>query len=632
MAKTLNKPLNISVAIALFITLLLVLFANTSLSKRLEQVSYDYHLSHSRENTEIPDQVMIILIDEASLKQMDQVVGRWPWPRSIYHELINYISTGQPKAIMFDILFAEKELANSNNASDETSNDKLLIQATATQPHIHHAMQLIPSLISAPALDAEALTPLISQRHGLDENITKKLFYLQDKLQYGSFEDAITPITDLAAASSQLGVVTATPDNDGIYRRTQLFFKQANSIFPSLSIAPLISETAHMQTVLDHHHSIYKLQYTDVVTTVPINFYADYRPISIVYVLDSISNLYAGEMEKIRILPNEFTGKYVFIGASAIGLHDLKPTSISKLAPGVFIHAAMLGNIISNDLLVPTSKLSTVIIIFLVALMTAFAVIRIKQQLIQSTIPIIVGLCYLFISLTLIENNRIINFTLPVLAIISSWILAYLFLFTTEKKQKRNIRNMFSRYVSPAALSCMEDKFQNYRTLGHGSEEIVSVLFSDIRGFTGLSEQSDAREIVTVLNYYFSTMTDVIFKHQGTVDKFIGDAIMATWGAPITSPHHARDAVRAAIDMNFAIDSVNNWLEARKLTKINVGIGVHTGTAIMGSIGSSQKADFTVIGDTVNLASRLEGITKLYQTPIIISGSSYAELQGEIPC
>ena len=191
---------------------------------------------------------------------------------------------------------------------------------------------------------------------------------------------------------------------------------------------------------------------------------------------------------------------------------------------------------------------------------------------------------------------------------------------------------MFSQYVSPAALTAMVDNFENYAQAGKGTKEVVTVLFSDVRGFTELSENLPPEQVVEILNFYFTKMTEAVHKHNGTVDKFIGDAIMAIWGAPIMSSTHAMDAVNAAMEMMQKLKEVNAWMIEKNYPPLKIGIGVNTGEAILGSVGSEQKADYTVIGDTVNLASRLEGITKQYGCEIIISDNTKKALKDRIPC
>ena len=191
---------------------------------------------------------------------------------------------------------------------------------------------------------------------------------------------------------------------------------------------------------------------------------------------------------------------------------------------------------------------------------------------------------------------------------------------------------MLAQYVSPAVLASVVDKYEDYLKAEIGSKEKVSILFADIRGFTSLSETLTAEKTVEMLNTYFSAMTEVIFSYHGTIDKFIGDAIMAFWGAPLPFKEHAKNAVMAAMKMHDKLSEVNQTLMEKGFDSVHIGIGINTGEVILGNIGSDRKLDYTVIGDNVNLASRLEGLTKQYGCGIIISEFTYAQIKDHIPC
>lgn len=220
----------------------------------------------------------------------------------------------------------------------------------------------------------------------------------------------------------------------------------------------------------------------------------------------------------------------------------------------------------------------------------------------------------------------------PLIAGISAWILSYTYLLSTEEREKNKIRKMFSQYVSPAALNVMVDHYDEYTAAGMGTKETVTVLFSDVRGFTTLSEQLKAEQVVEILNHYFTQMTVAIHQHKGTIDKFIGDAIMAIWGAPIKSSTHALDAVQASIEMMEKLTQFNIWLTEKEYAPINIGVGINTGDVVLGSIGSEQKADYTVIGDNVNLTSRLESLTKFYGCNILISQTTQEAIKSHLQC
>jgi adenylate cyclase len=353
---------------------------------------------------------------------------------------------------------------------------------------------------------------------------------------------------------------------------------------------------------------------------------------SIIDVLATKTKIDAGDMQNLPLSPNEFNNKYVFIGTSAISMHDLNTTPLMKNAPGVYMHASVLGNFLENDFLSPPNDIVTYISIVLATLFTTFVVLTSKRPVMQFALPLLIAAAYTGITVWQFQYNQVMVMVTPSLGIILAGALCYTFLLFTEEKQKDKIRKMFGQYVSPAALTTMVDEFENYAKAGNGSKETITVLFSNVHGFTALSENLPPEQVLEVLNFYFSKMTDAVHNHNGTINKFVGDAITAVWGAPIKSDNHAIDAVNAAKEMMEKLKEVNAWLEEKNLPSLKIGIGVNTGEAILGNIGSEQMADYTVIGETVNIASRLEAVTKQYDCEIITSESTKKALNDRIPC
>jgi adenylate cyclase len=224
------------------------------------------------------------------------------------------------------------------------------------------------------------------------------------------------------------------------------------------------------------------------------------------------------------------------------------------------------------------------------------------------------------------------NMAMPLEAAVFTWLFSFAHLLFYESKDKKKVRTMLSQYVSPAVLTEVVDKYEDFLTAEIGCKERVSIFFSDIRGFTQMAETLAAEDVVAILNIYFTSVTNSIFEHKGTIDKFIGDATMAFWGAPIKTQTHALDAVRAALDMLKNLPNINQMLKEKNYPAVNIGIGINTGPVVLGNIGSEKKLDYTIIGDNVNLASRLEGLTKQYQCQLIVSEYTYAEIKEHIPC
>jgi len=360
--------------------------------------------------------------------------------------------------------------------------------------------------------------------------------------------------------------------------------------------------------------------------------YGQYQEYSIGGIFSSMASIANGDIENLLVNPAEFKDKIIYIGTSAAGLQDIKQTSLG-LVPGVLIHATVTSNILAQDFMQPVDAATTILLIVLVAGLTVLGILRCHHVIEQIAIPL--GLVSLYVVWATVSFGFNIAFDVipPVSAIILAWLSTMTFLTFTEGKDKRKVRRMLSQYVSKAVLAEVVDKYENTISTEIGRKERVSVLFSDIREFTNIAESQEPEEVVEILNAHLGAMSDVIINgYNGTLDKFIGDAIMAFWGAPIRDNDHPYQAVEAALAMYRRLQEVNHGLEEKGFPRIEIGIGIHTGDVVLGNIGSEQKLDYTIIGDSVNLASRMEGLTKQYHCPILISEATRNVVEDRIPC
>jgi adenylate cyclase len=614
-----HRPLH-ALLIAVLGAGLLLAAHGTTFMRRIEWISFDWRVQHVSPARPAPKDIAVVLVDDASLQYMDLRVGRWPWPRSVFADLIDFIELGGPRAVVFDMLFVERQ-----EGRDGAAHDQRLMDATRAAGNVFHAMQLIED--REDELNEAAVNPPLPS--GLRERFG--MAALTGDARYNNY---LIPIDGLHQAAAGLGVVSVEPDADNVLRRSHLTASYQGALFPALSLAPLLhGEGAHaLQLRNGAILSGSKRIPLAADGTYLVNMYREFDTYSASGLLDSIAALNAGDVDKMMVDPHTFAGKVVFIGASAVGLHDLKTTALGKLAPGVNFHASILGNVLAGDFLAPPDELVTALAVIALAAAASLGILLTRTLWLQLALPLMLGLAYSGITLWLFSHNKVWELVMPLAALALCAVTSYGLVLFTEGREKTKIRRMFSQYVSPAALSVMVDQFEDYTSAGAGSKETVSVLFADIRGFTSLSENSAPEEIVQMLNHYFAAMTEAIHDHHGTIDKFIGDAIMAVWGAPIKSATHADDAVRAALQMREKLIEINAWLAARGATTIDIGIGINSGEVVMGSIGSALKADYTVIGDNVNLASRLEGLTKLYDCPLLISESTLDAMTRPPPC
>jgi adenylate cyclase len=628
MRKKLLRGTFISISIALLATFL-YLFGFFS---RIEWLSYDYRMRLFKANSNGHPDVVVILIDEASLRAMNPLVGRWPWPRSIFADLIEFLAMGGAKAVAFDILFTENERGYGLSAGEISPNDRRLIDSTGEFKNVYHAFQLL--------VDEEDEFNKNLLNRPLPEDFKAKLdlrgrvkLILQGKLFLTLNNNYYIPMPDLYKAARGAGVVEFAPDTDGVYRRTMPFREYQDGIYPALSMAPLIDILKPGEIALKEGNLfIDDLSIPVNKGSYLINMYGRFNTYSMSGILASIQKIRSGDIENLMVNPDEFKDKIVFVGASAVGVEDLKATPISNKTPGVFLHASIVSNMLYKDFLNISGRVSTIIVIFILSLITGLAILSLNRFYIQVILPVILSIIYSSWVIFLFKNNMVSDLVPPIFTIILSWLAAFSYLAFTEGKDKKKVRRMLSQYVSPAVLGEVVDKYEDYIKANIGTKENLTVMFSDIRGFTNMSEVLKPEEVVGILNQYLSAMVDVIFKYNGTLDKFIGDAIMAFWGAPVRTDTHAIYAVDAAIIMTRELHRLNNDFKEKGLPVLDIGVGINTGEVILGNIGSEKKLDFTVIGDNVNLASRLEGLSKVYHSRVLLTESTYNKLYGKIPC
>ena len=510
------------------------------------------------------DRVVIVDIDQKSLEELNDEAGSWPWPRSVHGELIEQIARQHPQAIAFDILFNEPDIFRPEH-------DEAFAEAVARHPQVWLAMTLNSDGLGAvlselpPAVGAR---PLGRPAPGARAPIMLPLVVAQ------------------FPAAMRGGLINFTPDSDGVGRHHALYGDRSGWRFPSLAARI----TAAAQRPLPRSGEIL------------LNWRSGWRHIS-------FSDLYRdGLREHPQRAPNEFTGKIVIIGTSAPGLMDFRVTPLGSTYPGVEILATALDNLARGDWLREVPRPATAPLALALIGLLAFGFARNigAQRLLIALTALslaVIGVSWLVLAL---------DTFVPVFgALTFGWayyLVATGIAYAQERARRLRTASMFMRFLDARVVAELIDQGEfDYRKAAEA--RAVSVLFSDIRGFTALSEVTTPEAVVSLLNTYFSRQVGVIFAHAGTLDKFIGDAIMAFWGAPVAHPDHAARAVAAALEMSAALEELRGEL-GELGAELEIGIGIHSGSAVVGFIGSNDRLDYTAIGDTVNLASRVEGLTK----------------------
>ncbi len=618
-----NKTI-VSVLVSLAIILVTLIAYRLNIFEKPEYYLHDAQARMFRSGKIADPRVKVILVDEASLQALNNIAGRWPWPRAIWGDLLDYLSIAGARAVLFDILFIEQDKINKNN-------DKVLISATRASQNVYHSM-----LLKHEDLDdgsnhvPPALPEDFAKRFALG-NVKGEL-----PVRAGTANnDFALPIPHLADAAKGMAVVEFKPDSDGYLRRTIPLREYQGKYFPVLGLAPFMDHDTPV-SISEH-----ELKISD--RTIPldssgrnlINMYGmdHIDTYSISGIFKSLQQIRQGDVEHLLISPDTFKDSIVFVGTSAIGTADLKPIPMSASAPGVFLHAFQASNYLKNDFMKPPAKSFTVLSILLAVLLTTWSVMYSSKLQNRILIPVSALVAYVgmaFISFNLNAQVEMVPF---IFATLVTAFTSFAYITFTEGAEKRMVSQLFSQYVSKDVLNEVLHNYQEYMKSSTGQKVEITVLFSDIRGFTTMSETTEPEKIVEMLNVHFKVMADIILKHNGTIDKYIGDAIMAFWGAPVKSESHAEDAVLAGKEMMEGLKEVNQILKEKGFShEIHIGIGINTGMATIGNIGSDKKMNYTVVGDAVNLSSRLESITKEYKTPLLFSEYTYNKIKDKIDC
>ncbi len=365
-----------------------------------------------------------------------------------------------------------------------------------------------------------------------------------------------------------------------------------------------------------------------------LHFYKNYknsdythRTYSAVDIIDSMEAIKVGKKPKID--PKAFDNKIVFVGANAkasgLGLEDALPTPIQSKHPGVDIQATNLDNLIHNQTVRSISSTQELIVDIILVVAT-FIVVANYSLIAGLGVMVLMVLGYIFLSVLAYKLNFAVPVITPIALQLATMIFGYSRKFIVESRNKEKIKDAMGKYISQDIMENVVSNIDNVK-LG-GKKANVTVLFADIRGFTSMSEKMEPEEISLILNEYFTAIEPIISKHNGVINKFIGDAVMAIFGEPIQDPEHAVNAIRCANDMLKKVKELQvKWLDEGK-PKIEIGVGINTGEVFVGNIGSEKRLEYTVIGDTVNLASRLESYNKIYKTQFLISSSTYEFVRG----
>ena len=555
----------------LAVLFILIVIIDSSLLGIFENFDHRFNdgLMRSIAERRLPSsEIVMVDIDEKSLEQMAVLHGRYPWPRSVHAELIEGIELQHPRAILIDIIFADPDRLHPDA-------DSYLAEVASQNDNLYFPYVRLTSGLSEEGLQLDsygaALGFIESRKSDEDEKVALLLPYLALELD------------------GRLGAINFIEDEDGVGRRYPLYLSEGRWQLPSIvhKVATYLGYKIPQQEML-------LLNWQGPVLSYPRISYAD--------LYDEISR------QRPQRERDEFKDKIVIIGSTATGMHDLRITPMGSLHPAMEIIATALDNLREGNYLreVP-SAVPLAIMLFSIGL--------VWWLFITANSPLLIGVLILIWSLLLMLVDYLLLKQMQLLPVVTSLIFlwlyyafAALYAFRAERRAREQSIQIFNRFLDPHVVKELVSGGESALNMKSESRQIT-VLFSDIRGFTTMSERHSPEEIVDILNRYFSRQVEVIFYHAGTVDKFIGDAIMAFWGAPVDDKNQAVNAINCALDMVDALMAFKAEVDTEEQS-FDVGIGIHTGQSVVGFIGSENRLDYTAIGDTVNLASRIEGQTK----------------------
>ena len=635
----------VRIALGLAITLLFVGHAakyyEVPFITQLDNIIYDARLRLTMPGG-VDDSIVILDIDEKSLQE----VGRWPWPRDVLARLIDSLfDRYQVALVAFDVVFAEPDYSSGIRTLDRLGEGPL-----KDVPQFQQAYRELRPGLDYDAQFARALKgrPVILGYYLSSEKGAKRTGAIPPPvLPKGTFLGRNIPFTEwfgyggnlepLLKSAASAGHFNPITDDDGVVRRVPMLAELDGEYYEALSLAvvrailgfPPVEPGYAPDRFLQRGYS--GLEWLQVgKLAIPVDDSASalipYRGKKKSFAYESLSDVVAG-----RVAPERLRGKIVLVGTTAPGLQDLRSTSVENVYPGVEVHANLIAGMLGGKIkLKPPYMLGAEVMLLVVGGVALSLLIPLLAPL-WATLVTVTGMAAVT-ALDIWVWNRV-DMDLPLAASILMTAALYTvnmaYGYFVEARSKRQFTELFGQYVPPELVDEMARDPRKYSMEPRAAE--LTILFSDVRGFTGISEALKPEELREYINEYLTTMSGIIrSRHRGTLDKYIGDAIMAFWGAPVDDAQHAKNGVLAALDMQKERELLNQRFAARGWPTLNIGIGLNTGSVRVGDMGSQVRRAYTVMGDAVNVAARLEGRTKGYDLGILVGEATRQQVKGVV--
>jgi adenylate cyclase len=614
-----------AVCILLLFALVPLRLANPRPLEELRVRTFDlYQVLRPREQTSRP--VVIVDIDEDSLK----AIGQWPWPRTTIADLVTRITELGAVTIGFDVIFAEPDRMSPAVAEHSfrgiDADTRAKLDSLPSNDEVL-AAAIRQSRVIVGQAGAATATPESPAEMALQTGFAVRG---PDPAPYVvTFPGLLRNVLPIEQAAAGRGLFSINPENDGIVRRVPVIMEAQGALVPSLSMEMLrvVSQSSAILVRVDEAGvQAVAVPGLEVPTDRNGQLWVHFNK------HDPARFVSAKDILQGHVSADRMRGRLVIIGTSAIGLLDLKTTPVEAAMPGVEVHAQILESVLTKSLLVNPNyaigaELAAAVLIGLIIIVAA--------PMLSATIVVLLGAALIagligFSLYLFVEDNLLIDFTYP---LISSWLIYLVLTFVNyfrEQKQRQQIRSAFGFYLSPHMVEQLARSPEKL-VLG-GEERRMTILFSDVRGFTTISEhyKDDPQGLTRLMNRFLTPLTNAIIERKGTIDKYIGDAIMAFWNAPVDDDEQEANACDAALEMQARAAALNVELKREaeanggKYMPLRIGVGLNTGPCVVGNMGSDFRFNYSVLGDTVNFASRLEARTKDYRLPLVI-GSRTAE-------
>ncbi|HLE40187.1 MAG TPA: adenylate/guanylate cyclase domain-containing protein [Nitrospirota bacterium] len=602
MKKSSIKKVGIYIALVVAIALSVLHVRHFRFFEVLEEKTLDLRFTMRGKVAPGPETV-IAVIDEKSINKL----GRFPWPRSVWGRVVDRLTEEGSKVIVFDVFFSERESVES----DDLFQRAIMRSGRVILPVVFDFSETGYKESGFTGKKLDFMTP---SAYSILKNADEPFLPLKAKM-------VLPTLLRFSAFAKALAHINMIPDMDGTIRWEVLAIQYQGDYYAPIGLqaARLYRGLKSEDLALDYRGSV---QLGD--TTIPVDGFGrmliNFRGPNNTFPMYSISDI----LDR-TIRAGAFRDKIVLIGATAQGIYDLRVTPFSTNMAGIEKHASVVDTILRKDFIYRTEATVIPLILLFAGILGIYLPRLGAKAGAGLFLALFVGygwiVYYLFIS-----KGIWFNFVYPSSALVFGYTSQTAYRFFTEERRARDIRKMFSSYVSKRIVDELIRDPSKARLGGERKE--ITVLFSDIRGFTSFSEKHQPEEVVSMLNEYLGAMTDIVFKYDGTLDKFIGDAIMALWGAPIGQPDHAERAVRCALAMGEKLGELQKkWADEGKPV-LDTGIGINTGEMVVGNMGAEgKKMDYTVIGDHVNLGARVESLTRQYNNHIIITEFTYEKVK-----